>query len=267
MSRAIRYTGQLLVDLIPKIYDTPSRVVRVLGEDGSEKIMTINAPVTVKGEELQEIGKIYDLSVGQYDVVCSAGASYTTRRQEAAQAMIQIIPQFPQLMQAAGDLVVKAMDWPGAEGIAERLEKMLPPELRPMKEDDDGVKAPPPELMAAQQQIEQMNQAMQAMQAELQSKQGEEQQAMAKLQLEQAKLQIEQEKVAIDRYNAETNRIKVEADIALKANDDLTESEREQFKADLALRMKALDQEHEVEMEAIRKQFSAPEIPPIVEIL
>src|SRR5258708_3341823 len=41
VARAIRYTGRIMVDLIPKIYDT-QRVVRIVGEDGTEDFAQIN---------------------------------------------------------------------------------------------------------------------------------------------------------------------------------------------------------------------------------
>jgi hypothetical protein len=64
----------------------------------------------------------------------TTGASYTTRRVEAAQAMMEAIQVYPQLMQIAGDIVVKAQDWPGAEELAERLQKTIPPQLLSDKE-------------------------------------------------------------------------------------------------------------------------------------
>jgi len=240
VTRAIRQTGKVLISMIPVIYDT-ERVVRVLGDDGSEEYLDINKPVA--DSEGKEIAKLYDPSVGQYDVVCTAGPSYTTRRQEAVDAMMQILPQAPQLMQAAGDLLIKSMDWPGADEIAERLVKMMPPELRPKKEgDEDEEPVESPEAQAAQQQIQQMGQVIEKMQAELDSKQGTEQAAMAKVQLEA-------QKVEIDRFKAETDRIKAEAEIAMKMQaPDVSESEKLQFQADLDIRLQEMKAEHDVEM-------------------
>jgi len=237
--RAIRYTGMILVDLIPKIYDTP-RVVRILGEDGKEESVAINQEIV--SDEAKELEKIYDLGLGTYDVVCSAGASYTTRRQEASEAMMQILPQAPQLMQVAGDLIVKAMDWPGAEEIAKRLEQTLPPELRPKDESDpEAEKAPPPELMQAQEQMKQMDEVIQKMQAELDDKQGKEQTEAQKAANDAAKIEI-------DRFKAETDRIKAESEAAAKANSDLTDSEKVQFEADMRKLLEDMKQDHEIEM-------------------
>jgi hypothetical protein len=243
--RAIRYTGMILVDLIPKIYDT-QRVVRILGEDGKEKTITVNEEVP--DDETNEIDKIYDLGLGTYDVVCSAGASYTTRRQEASEAMMQILPQAPQLMQVAGDLIVKAMDWPGAEEIAKRLEGTLPPELRP-KDDKEGEQAPPPELMQAQEQMKQMDEVIQKMQAELDDKQGKEQAEMQKAANEAAKIEV-------DRFKAETDRFKAESEAAIKANSDLTDSEKVQFHADMQKLLEDMKQDHEIEMAILNARLA-----------
>jgi hypothetical protein len=114
VARAIKYTGKILVDLIPKIYDT-ERVVRILGEDGSEKMVKLNpnmekAYAKERDAMTGKIEEIYNPTVGRYDVAVAVGPSYTTRRQEAFDALIQISQGNPQLMQVAGDLIMKAAD-------------------------------------------------------------------------------------------------------------------------------------------------------------
>ena len=66
------------------------------------------------------------MSVGQYDCTVSAGPSFSTLRQEASEAMVSFGQSWPKLMDIAGDKVVRAMDWPGAEEIAERIAKDHP---------------------------------------------------------------------------------------------------------------------------------------------
>ncbi|NYT76646.1 hypothetical protein H0A71_06550 [Alcaligenaceae bacterium] len=161
--RTIRHTGRCIMDMLPRVYDT-ERVVRILGEDelvGHEKI---NAPME-QPEQDPKTGAIKsvlnDISVGKYDITVTAGPSYTTKRQEAAEAMTQFAQSWPQLMQLAGDKVVKAMDWPGADEIAERIARTIPPEIRG---EEEGEMPIPPEV---QQQMAQMEQVMQQMQGEL----------------------------------------------------------------------------------------------------
>ena len=143
LTRSIRHLGRILIDLIPKVYDT-ERVLRVIGEDGTEKIVVIN-------RILDESGKRISFSEGKYDVTISTGPGYATKRQEALDSMLQLTQAYPQIAHIAGDLMVKNMDWPGAKDISERLKKTLPPGLV----DQEGAQAGqmPPEIA---QQMEQM---------------------------------------------------------------------------------------------------------------
>ena len=135
VSRAIRYTGRAIIDLIPKIYDS-ARVVQIMGADGEKKLQRINQLAEVDGQQ-----KFLDLSAGKYDLVVTQGSNYATKRIEALNSMVEIARVNPAIMQIAGDLIVKAMDWDGAEEIAERLKKTLPPQLQ--DQDPNGL---PPEV-------------------------------------------------------------------------------------------------------------------------
>jgi hypothetical protein len=152
---AILETGDVINQLIPQIYDG-TRVVRLIGKDESIKFQRINDPMNPES---------IDLSVGLFDVALSTGTSYTTRRVEAASAMMEAIQVYPQLMEIAGDLVVKAQDWPGADELAERLQKTVPPQfLSPEEQEKAG---PPPitpqqaqEMQLMLQQLQQENQQL-----------------------------------------------------------------------------------------------------------
>jgi len=184
IARAVRYTGRVLIDLIPKVYDTP-RIMRILGEDGTEDRAQIDPGIPNAYQEQRddltgEIRKIYNPSVGRYDVDVRVGPSYGSRRQEAFQALNEISSRNPQLMAVAGDLVFKAADFPMAEEIAERLQKTLPPNLQDEK---DGEQQIPPEVQAQiqqmQEQMQMMQQAGQQLQAELQQRDMQDQSKMA----------------------------------------------------------------------------------------
>lgn len=147
-ARAIRHTGRVLVDLIPHFYNT-ERIIRVRGEDGSERKVQINKPFPKLDEQtgqpvqepqkdergnpmvgddgqplMQTVMAMHDLSLGTYDVTVSAGPSFTTRRQEAAEQMMEMIRVYPAVAPLVGDLIAKKLDWPGADEIAERLKRM-----------------------------------------------------------------------------------------------------------------------------------------------
>lgn len=132
LATALRLIGLILIDLIPKIYDTP-RYVRVLKEDGTHEMAEVNKEAPT--EEVDGLGKAimaieHDLTVGEYDVIVSAGKSFQTRRQEAAETTQQAIQAYPQIMQIAGDLLFKSLDIPYADEIAKRLERTIPPQLK-----------------------------------------------------------------------------------------------------------------------------------------
>ena len=147
---SIRHTGRILVDIIPIVYDVP-QAIRVLGEDGEGETVRINEMFEYKGEK-----RIFDFSVGKYDVVCETGPGYATKRQEAQQSMLEISKNVPQVMQSAPDLIIKNMDWPGASDIADRLKKTLPPGLI----EDQNQKPIPPQAQAQMQQMDQMIQQL-----------------------------------------------------------------------------------------------------------
>lgn len=172
LSRAIRFLGVILLDLIPKIYDAP-RVQQIVGEDDTVKTVHINTPLDDKGnptEDQQAMAKIYDLSAPKYDVTVVAGPSFATKRQESADAMVSLVQSAPELMQVAGDLIVKNMDFPMADKLADRLKKALPPNLQ---DDENGEDIPPQakaKLAQSHQMIQQMTETLHQLQDEKDAK-------------------------------------------------------------------------------------------------
>ncbi|MCW5615904.1 MAG: hypothetical protein KIT32_12355 [Rhodocyclaceae bacterium] len=123
LARAVRHSGIILIDLIPKIY-TPGRIVRVLGVDGTPNNAQLGEqpqPPQMKAPGEPPEGGIYNLSVGKYDVAVESGPSFTTRRQEAASEMIEFVRSFPQAAPIIGDDLIKALDWPNADAMAEKV--------------------------------------------------------------------------------------------------------------------------------------------------
>ena len=166
LARGVRHIARQLIDLIPKIYDT-QRIARVIGEDGETKMAKINPdqpmPVNkIVDEQGIVIEKIYNPGVGKYDVVATTGPGYATKRQEALEAMAQLLQGNPQLWTVAGDLFVKNMDWPGAQEMSARFKKTIDPKIL-----ESGDKSP--ELQAAEQQMQAMGAEMEQMHQMLQN--------------------------------------------------------------------------------------------------
>ena len=169
LSRAIRHAGRILIDLIPEVYSVP-RTIRVLGMDEKPEVKAVNQPVQEREEnpltgEIEEVTKIYDLTSGRYDLTVSAGPSFASLRQEAASQMIELIRAYPDAAPVIGDLLVKNLDWPGADEIAERLAKAMG-----QASEGEGQAGPDPRAMQAVQQyqaaLQQMQQRYQALEAD-----------------------------------------------------------------------------------------------------
>lgn len=153
-ARSQKHAGRILVELIPKIYDT-EREVRIIGEDERERVVTVNAAYVDQETKKQAH---YQLSAGKYDVVVKTGPSYSTQRQEAFDLMTQFAQAYPQLLEIAGDLIFANADVPGADAIAERFKRVLPPNLL---EDPEGQQQQlPPAVLKQQEQAKQMIQML-----------------------------------------------------------------------------------------------------------
>jgi len=166
LARAVRYITRQIVDLIPKIYDT-ERIARIVGEDGETSTIKVNPNQPMPVNKIMDqqgivLEKIYNLSVGRYDVCVTTGPSYMTKRQEALEAMAQLLQGNPQLWAVAGDLFIKNMDWPGAQEMSKRFAKTIDPKI--MEGGDDS-----PEMQAAKMQMDAMNQEMEQMMQMLQN--------------------------------------------------------------------------------------------------
>jgi hypothetical protein len=195
LARAIRHITRQIVDLIPKIYDT-QRIARIIGVDGDVDMVKFNPTQKEPVKEIRDemgalIEKVYNPGVGTYDVMVTTGPGYMTKRQEALDAMSQILQSNPALWSVAGDLFIKNMDWPGAQEMAARFKKILDPKV--LSEGDQS-----PEMMAAQQQMEAMTQELNRMTDIIQNVQDS---------VAQREVDIKEYKAQVDAYDAETKRI------------------------------------------------------------
>jgi hypothetical protein len=176
---AIKYTGRILLDLMPHVYDT-ERVIRIVGEDGKEQTVKINEEKTVgtseDGESIMQ--RLNDVTTGAYDIVMELGPSFSTRRAEARESMTAFLQSAGPAGQVFLDLIAKNQDWPMADEIGERLEAILPAPIQALIKAKKGEPVQPPQPDPAQQM---------AMQAE-----------MAKLDADVKKSQLDVEAKALD---------------------------------------------------------------------
>jgi len=177
LSVGIRFTGMILIDLIPKIYDT-ERVIRILAKDGTESHVQVNpkaeaayqsAGTMPSDEQHDDVSRtvvaIFNPNVGRYEVESDIGPGYATRRQEAFNAMTQIAAQNENFMQVAGDLLWKSADFPLADELAERWSRIIPKNITG--------EAPAPEVQQMQQTIEQLQNTIVELNKKLTDKDGD----------------------------------------------------------------------------------------------
>ena len=166
LGRAIRVLGHQLLDLIPKVY-SEQRVIRIIGIDDKHKMVTINGTPqqgTEPNHEMDENGvrKIYDVTVGEYDVTVDTGPSYQTRRQENLNVLTELAMKNQMVMQFCTADIIRLMDFPESATIADMLDKMKPPQLQ-----DQGKNGQQNPLQLAQQ-LDQAHQMIQQLTQTLQ---------------------------------------------------------------------------------------------------
>lgn len=185
----IRFAGKQLLDLISKVYDT-ERMVKYRDDAGNETDVKVdpNAPQPFQ-KQANPTGPdqaVLNPKLGVYDVQADVGPAYATRRQEAFNAFSQLLASNKELVNVVGDIWMRFADIPGAEEAAERLKRMIPKQAL-----EDG---PSPDLLAAQQQIQELDGLVKQLAQKLEDKQGAAIDAA--------------EKNAIGAYKATTDRVK-----------------------------------------------------------
>ena len=211
---AIRRTGKILIDLIPKVYDT-ERVIRIEARDGSvmnvkidpnaeqsfQKQPTQNADGNPETDNQQQIVNIiFNPGVGTYDVQSDTGPSFATRRQEAFNALTQIAAQNKEFMNIGGDLLWKVADFPEAQELARRWRKIIPPNIT-----GDAPNPQQEQMMhAAADKIEQQLALIAKQQQEIEDKNRE-------LAVKERQIALDEKRVAVEQqrldYEAETKRV------------------------------------------------------------
>jgi Phage P22-like portal protein len=143
LQHALEHTGRILLDMIPKIYDT-ARTLRMMGEDGSETEARINQPMVSEYGEPQMENDLSQMSFKSVRVIM--GPSYASKRAEAVQQLTSLIQAMPELGAISGDIIARNLDFDGSEELAKRAKLMLPPGILQM-ENPDQAPPPPPDPM------------------------------------------------------------------------------------------------------------------------
>ncbi len=145
---AIAFAGRVLIDMIPRTYDS-NRIVRVMFADGSED--DIELFETIVDEETGEEVTVNDLSMGTFNVEVDVGPSYLTKRMEAVDGLMQFFSAVPRAAEIASDLLAKNLDMPEADELQKRLRKTAPAGVIDYADDEEKPPEPQP---TPEQQVE-----------------------------------------------------------------------------------------------------------------
>jgi hypothetical protein len=226
-------------------------MLRVLGEDGSVENVQVNG-------QPDEYGQVYELARGKYDLVVDTGPSFSSKREEMSQFLLEFMRSAPQAGPLVMDMVAKSMDFPESDKIARRFQSMLPPQIQQME--SQGEKADSPEvlmqqLLQAQGQLQQMGQQMQQMQQALEMEQVK----------AQADLQAEREKTQMQiQAEIEKSRIKAQSEIQKAQLDIEGDIASERIRADSAIRQArigAVAARNETTLAVLRGKRPKPVVP------
>lgn len=245
LNRAVLFTGKIINEMIPTIYDT-ERDVRVRNIDESETFVPVNTTVKSAVQSLQgnpemfagmdinklvqtaqkggEDARFNDITMGKYDVILSTGPSYATQRQESSALLMQLAQAMPQQMAVAADLIVENMDFKSAEELARRLR--LPLVQQGLITPRPGDPQPQPQGISPEQMIQ------------------------------EALIKVEESKVAVNALKAENEKMKIQME-ELRLHKDMIETAAsiETKKVDAIQKETAAVRQHEISSATLRKEM------------
>lgn len=213
--QSLQFTGEILVDLIPKIYDTP-QMIQILGIDGKSETVPINTAElnelneTVLDEQTGQPIIVNNLQAGKYSIQIETGPAFSTQREESAQQLIELAQASPVFEQLVPDLIAKNLNIIESEEFVKRLRKYAI---------EQGIATP------TEEEIEEMglNQPQQPDPAEAALQENVEMQT-ASLQADIVKKDAEARQITIDTQSA-----------AIKALETLNKAYKDKLEAGITL--------------------------------
>lgn len=224
INRAIGVGGEIVNEMIPRVYDT-ERVMSLMMPDEGMKNITINKQSDEYGEHIEN-----DIRKGTYQVRLKPGPSFEGQKEQALQSLQDVLKADPTAFNLIADLYAENLPLMNTLEIKNRLKTRVSPAIIEAGKTGQMPKdqPPSPEEQAAQAQMQMQQQQMQ-MEAQFKQQQLEvkkqelalkAQQMQIDLEIEHQKLQAEEMAVMGEieeskmRYMAETGRTESDAAIA-----------------------------------------------------
>lgn len=128
--KSIRYTGEIISDMIPRVYDK-QRMVRILNLDGTVEMKEINKiEADIVGVPVidRQTGKeviVNDLTAGKYGTTVDTAPAYRTQKMESFTQLVELSAASPIFAQLATDLIAKNLNALEAGELHKRIRKQM----------------------------------------------------------------------------------------------------------------------------------------------
>jgi hypothetical protein len=227
---AIAVGGEVINDMIPKVYDTEDMLVLPMPDSDEQKV-NINKPADEYGLQTEN-----DMTQGRYKIRLKPGSSYEEQKEEALESLQLVLnaDRSGQVFPMIADLYVENLPLDNNLELRNRLRTLVPPEI--IEAGKTGKPLPPkqpqpsPEEIKAQMKMQELQQKEKASQLEYQTK-------MAEFQIKQSEIQ----RKAIESHTDMTVQFeKIEADkqkAAVELEKEMMIFKREQEKLEHEMSM------------------------------
>lgn len=235
LERGFRQGGDIVAEAMPRVYDA-ARWIKIIGADEAPKVVAINQAF----KDHKGVDRHYKIEASKYDIVVTVGRSYSSKRMESFDMIAEIIHANPQLFGILGDIWLRNSDAAGADEMAERLKKMLPPQLQDDSDPAGQAQQMQAKLQQTQQLLEQQHQVIAKQHDIIQTKQIEGQFDLKKAEMDNIT------KLAVAQINASKDANQAIADKELTIL-GIQDKAHERFH----------DAAHELAMQQHSQQFAA----------
>lgn len=252
---AIKRTGEIILSLIPAYYND-NKVRLSMAHDGSF------TPISMGNQEVDEATN-FDMAYGQFGVTIDSGPTYASQREALINTMMDLFKVNPKAMELCMDFIVKQINLPGSEELADRFRLLLPQPIQDLIAQQEG------ESMDPADQLKAVMSRLQAM-----GQEGEQQKELIKqlteaLQHETQQLNSKEQELAIQKEIAEREtdmkalieRMKLDHDEQMKRLEYEVQLAKAQYTKDqqdekhmMDLNMAELKHQQQLEMEQERQR-------------
>lgn len=142
---AVSRVGRIFLDWLGVIYDT-ERFITIRHENDEVDTIEINKVVPAT-KMVPDVGEmlVNDIRAGNFDQHVVTGPAFSTLREQTTEQFVDVLKAVPQVGEYGMDVFWENSDMPGADRLAKRARKAIPPQLLDQEDlADPDEKGPPP---------------------------------------------------------------------------------------------------------------------------